>query len=156
MSGSRAARVSPECIVLAPRPGAAASDRPPVRIFLGSEPAQARAERVFVWSIERVRDPGRRCEIHVMKELAGFRSRGWTTGFTNYRFAIPHFARGGRAIYNDTDQIYRADPALLFDLPLDGCGYRSIARDDTSVMLLDCDRMAEHWTIASAQREAKR
>jgi hypothetical protein len=184
MSGSRAARVSPECIVLAPRSGAAPSDRPPVRIFLGSEPAQARAERVFVWSIERVRDPGRRYEIHVMKELAGFRSRGWTTGFTNYRFAIPHFAASlaqraqasrsepqaseghrvgerrpsgsGRAIYNDTDQIYRADPALLFDLPLDGCGYRSIARDDTSVMLLDCDRMAEHWTIASAQREAKR
>src|SRR5688572_31178157 len=115
MSGSRAARVSPECIVLAPRPGAAASDRPPVRIFLGSEPAQARAERVFVWSIERVRDPGRRYEIHVMKELAGFRTFGWTTGFTNYRFAIPHFAASlaqraggerrpsglGRAIYND-------------------------------------------------------
>jgi mitochondrial fission protein ELM1 len=128
-----------------------------VRIFLGSEPAQARAERVFVWSIERVRDPGRRYEIHVMKQLAGFRTFGWTTGFTNYRFAIPHFARGGRAIYNDVDQIYRADPALLFDLPLeDGCGYRSIEPHDTSVMLIDCERMAAHWTLAGAQREGKR
>jgi mitochondrial fission protein ELM1 len=143
--------------VLAPRPGAPLSDRLPVRIFLGSEPAQRRAERVFVWSIERVRDPGRRYEIHVMKELAGFRTRGWTTGFTQYRFAIPHFAGGsGRAIYNDTDQIYRCDPALLFDAELGGCGYRSISPDDTSVMLLDCDRMRAHWTLERAQRESKR
>ena len=56
-------RAAPECPVLAPRRGAPASDLPPVRIFLGSEPAQRRAERVFVWSIERVRDPGRGYEI---------------------------------------------------------------------------------------------
>ena len=151
-----ATRTAPECLVLAPRPGAPPSDRPPVRIFLGSEPAQWRAERVFVSSIERVRDPGRRYEIYVMKELAGFSARGWTTGFTQYRFAIPHFAGPGRAIYNDTDQIYRVDPALLFDAELASCGYRSIAPDDTSVMLLDCDRMREHWTLERAQRESKR
>jgi len=148
--------MAPECLVLAPRPGAPPSDRPPVRIFLGSEPAQWRAERVFVWSIERVRDPGRRYEIYVMKELAGFSARRWTTGFTQYRFAIPHFARSGRAIYNDTDQIYRADPALLFDAELGSCGYLSVAPDDTSVMLLDCDRMLGHWTLERAQRESKR
>ena len=149
-------RDTPECIVLAPRPGAVPSDRPPVRIFLGSESAQRRAERVFVWSIERARDPGRRYEIHVMKQLAGFSARGWTTGFTQYRFAIPDFAGSGRAIYNDTDQIYRVDPALLFDAELGACGYRSVAPDDTSVMLLDCDRMREHWTLERAQRESKR
>jgi uncharacterized protein len=149
-------RAAPECLVLAPRSGAPRSDRPPVRIFLGSEPAQQRAERVFVWSIERVRDPGRRYEIHVMKQLAGFRTRGWTTGFTQYRFAIPHFAGSGRAIYNDTDQIYRCDPGLLFDAELGACGYRSTSPDDTSVMLLDCDRMRAHWTLGRAQRESKR
>jgi mitochondrial fission protein ELM1 len=147
---------APERIVLAPRSGAPASDRPPVRIFLGSEPAQWRAERVFVWSIERVRDPARRYEIHVMKQLAGFRARGWTTGFTNYRFAIPDFAGSGRAIYNDVDQVYRADPALLFDSELGDCGYRSVAPDDTSVMLLDCDRMREHWNLAAARGASKR
>ena len=78
--------------MLAPRPGAPISDRPPVRIFLGSEPAQQRAEHIFVWSIERARDPGRRYEIYVMKQLSGFDTRHWTTGFTKYRFAIPHFA----------------------------------------------------------------
>ena len=41
--------------------------------------------------------------------------------------AIPDFAgRTGKAIYNDVDQIYLADPALLFDLPLDGHGYLAI------------------------------
>jgi mitochondrial fission protein ELM1 len=150
-----APRTAPECIVLAPRPGAPASDRPPVRIFLGSEPAQWRAERVFVWSIERVRDPGRRYEIHVLKDLAGFRARHWTTGFTQYRFAIPDLGGSGRAIYNDTDQIYRCDPGLLFDGELGDCGYRSVSPDDTSVMLLDCDRMRAHWTLARAQRETK-
>jgi mitochondrial fission protein ELM1 len=151
-----AVRDTPECLVLAPRPGAAPSDRPPVRIFLGSEPAQRRAERVFAWSVERVRDPGRRYEIHLMKQLAGFSARGWTTGFTQYRFAIPHFARSGRAIYNDTDQIYRCDPALLFDAELGEHGYRSVHPGDTSVMVLDCDRMRAHWTLARAQRESKR
>ena len=101
----------PDCLVLEPEPGVPTSSRPPVRIFLGSEPAQERAERVFIWSVARHRDPGRRYEIHLMKELAGFDRRGWTTGFTNYRFAIPHFAGGrGKAIYNDTDQIYRSYP----------------------------------------------
>src|SRR5688500_14293895 len=115
MMRSGAARVSPERLVHPPRPGAPPRDPPPLCIFLGGEHAQARAQRVFVWSIERVRDPGRGYESHVMKELAGFRTFGWTAGFTNYRFAIPHFAASlaqraggerrpsglGRAIYND-------------------------------------------------------
>ena len=73
-----------------------------MRIFLGSERAQHRAERVFVWSIEQVRDPSRRYEIFLMRDLPGFRDRRWTTGFTNYRFAIPHFCAGrARALATD-------------------------------------------------------
>ena len=87
-------RARPECRVLGVRHGATPSPRPPVRIFLGTEPAQHRAERVFVWSIEQVRDPGRVYEIHLMSDLAGFRRLGWLTGFTNYRFAVPHLAAG--------------------------------------------------------------
>jgi hypothetical protein len=145
----------PERVVLPRRPGSAETG-PPVRIFIGSEPAQWRAERVLVWSIERARDPGREYEISLLRELPGFERRGWTTGFTNYRFAIPQLCGGrGRAIYNDVDQIYLCDPALLFDLPLEDCGYRAIAPDDPSVMLLDCERMAEVWTLERAQRERK-
>lgn len=114
-------RSEPERVVLEVRPGSRPDSRPPVRIFLGSEAAQQRAERVFFWSVERVRNPSRRYEIWLLKGLSGFQRRGWTTGFTNYRFAIPHFAGGsGRALYNDVDQIYLADPAELFDADLGG------------------------------------
>ena len=35
------------------RPGYEPSEKPPVRVFIGSEPAQYRPERVLVWSIEQ-------------------------------------------------------------------------------------------------------
>src|SRR5262245_30284362 len=88
---------APERILLGVRPGFEPSGRPTVRLYLGSEPAQRRAERVFLWSIEQVRDPSRVYEIWLMRSLSGFRRRGWTTGFTNYRFAIPHFAGAARS-----------------------------------------------------------
>jgi hypothetical protein len=144
-------REQPDRVVLEVAPGVASSPLPPVRIFLGTEDGQYRAERVFVWSILQVRDPARVYEIHLMKNLAGFDRRGWRTGFTCYRFAIPDLAgRTGKAIYNDVDQIYLADPALLFDLPLDGHGYLAIDARDTSVMLIDCARMLPWWNRAAA------
>src|SRR5262249_46551246 len=116
-------RTQPECVVLGVRDGVAPSAKPPVRIFVGSEPAQYRAERIFLWSIERVRDPGRVYEIYLMKELAGFDHRGWLTGFTNYRFAIPHFAGGsGRASYKDVDQRDFRAPGPVFATQFDGYG----------------------------------
>jgi mitochondrial fission protein ELM1 len=146
-----------ERIVLTALPGAVRSSKPPVRIFLGTESAQYRAERVFLWSIEQVRDPGRSYEIVLMRDLPGFDRRRWTTSFTNYRFAVPHLAGGeGRAIYNDEDQIYLSDPGELFDLDLDGHGYLSVSDSDTSVMLLDCARMAEVWPLKATQHEKKR
>ena len=150
-------RRAPERIVLGVRPGHAPSGKPPVRIFLGTEASQFRPERVLAWSIERVRDPSRVYEIHLMKEIAGFDRREWTTGFTNYRFAIPDWAgREGRAIYNDEDQIYLADPALLFDADMAGHGFLAIAPRESSVMLLDCARMAGVWNLEAARRGTKK
>ena len=128
-----------------------------MRIFVGTEPGQYRAERIFLWSIEQVRNPARIYEVYLMKDLAGFDRRGWLTGFTNYRFAIPHFTAGqGRAIYNDTDQIYLADPGELFDTALDTAGFLSIHAHDTSVMLIDCARMAAVWTLEAAQQRRRK
>jgi len=146
-------RERPECVVRDVRAGVTPNRKPPVLIFVGTEPEQYRAERVFVWSVERVRDPARVYEIHLMADLGGFDRRRWLTGFTNYRFAIPHFADGsGRAIYNDVDQIYLCDPAELFDTDMRGHGYLSITARDTSVMLIDCARMAPVWTLPEVQR----
>jgi mitochondrial fission protein ELM1 len=156
-AAARQASFEPERVVLPARAGAAPSPKPPVRIFLGTEPAQYRAERVFVWSIECVRDPTRVYEIYLMKNLPGFDRRWWLTGFTNYRFAIPELAGGhGRAIYNDVDQVYLADPAELFDAEMGGHGFLSISDRDTSVMLMDCARMGAVWTLHAARQERRR
>jgi mitochondrial fission protein ELM1 len=146
----------PERVVLPRRPGTRHAAGGLVRIYVGSEAAHWRAERVFVWSIERVRNPARDYEITWLRNLPGFERGGWTTGFTNYRFAVPQLCGArGRAIYNDVDQIYRCDPGLLLDEDLGGAGWKSIAPNDPSVMLLDCARMAEVWTLERAQRERK-
>ena len=150
-------RAQPERVVLSPADGVTPSVKPPVRIFLGTEPAQHRAERVFVWSIEQVRDPSRIYEIYLLKELAGFDRSRWTTGFTNYRFAIPHFAQGrGRAIYNDVDQVYLTDPAELFDAEMNGHGFLAISETESSVMLIDCARMAQIWSLDDAHVRPKK
>ena len=149
-------RTQPERVVLGVRAGVPPSAKPPVRIFLGTQLAQYRAERVFFWSIEQVRDPSRIYEIYLMKELRGFDRRGWLTGFTNYRFAIPHFADGsGKAIYNDVDQVYLSDPGELFDVDLSEHGFLALSDRDTAVMLLDCQRMAAVWSLAAAQHERR-
>ena len=150
-------RPQPERVVLGVREGMTPSEQQPVRIFVGTEPDQYRAERIFVWSIEQVRDPSRVYELYLMKDLAGFDRRGWLTGFTNYRFAIPHFAEGhGRAIYNDADQIYLTDPSELFDTAMGSAGFLSINDRDTSVMLIDCERMALVWTLEAAQQQQRK
>lgn len=149
-------RETPDVIRLPARAGDSTPGAQTVRIFLGTEDGQWRAERIFVYAVEQVRDPAREYEIHLMKNLAGFDRRRWRTGFTNYRFAIPELAGGhGRAIYNDVDQIYLEDPAKLFDLPLDGSGYLSVSAEDTSVMLLDCGAMRSVWNLEAARTCSK-
>ena len=88
-----------DCIHFRATTGDAAATRPPVRIFLGTEASQWRAERVFLWSVTRFGDPARDYEVHRMADLSGFDPRRWTTGFTLYRFAIPTLAGAtGRAM----------------------------------------------------------
>jgi uncharacterized protein len=147
----------PERVVLGVRHGLRPSAKPPVRIFLGTERRQFRAERVFLWSIEKHRDPARIYEIYLMRDLARFRRRLWLTGFTNYRFAIPSLCNyQGRAIYNDADQVYLRDPAELFDQDFGAAGFLSISDRDTSVMLIDCERMAAPWDAESVRRLSRK
>jgi len=150
-------RPAPECIRLDVEPGAVPSGKPPVRIFVGTESAQYRAERILVWSVKKVRDPSRVYEIYLMKNLEGFDRRSWKTGFTCYRFAIPYLAgKSGRAIYNDVDQIYLSDPAELFDMDMGPHGYLCLTRQETSVMLIDCEKMATIWHYQDAQTKKKK
>jgi hypothetical protein len=142
----------PEMLRLEVGKGVKPNKKPPVRIFLGTEAGQYRAERVFVWSVINTRDPARVYEIYFMKDLKGFDRTGWKTGFTNYRYGIPSMGGGvGRAIYNDVDQIYLADPGKLFDLDMANAGMMCITERETSVMLIDCEKMFMVWTLKDAQ-----
>jgi len=139
-------RATPEMVRLDADPTVEALNKPPVRIFIGSEPSQYRAERVLVWSVVKQRNPARAYEIYLMKDLAGFDRVRWKTGFTNYRYAIPELAGGqGRAIYNDVDQLYLADPAELFDMDMNGGGVCCITETENAVMLIDCAKMIDIW-----------
>jgi hypothetical protein len=149
-------REFPEILRLDVEKGVKPCAKSPVRIFLGTEAGQYRAERVFVWSVMRVRDPSRVYEIYFMKDLKGYDRTGWKTGFTNYRYGIPAMGGGkGRAIYNDVDQIYLADPGEMFDLDMGPAGMLCITERETSVMLIDCEKMINNWTLTDAQRGKK-
>ncbi len=149
-------REKPEVIRFDVAPGVTPSGKAPVRIFMGTEPRQYRAERVFVWAVQQVRDPSRVYEIYLMKDLKGFDRSGWKTGFTNYRYAIPALAGGtGRAIFNDVDQIYLGDPAELFDMDMGDAAMLGITERETSVMLLDCEKMIKYWKLEDAQHGKK-
>ena len=144
----------PDCIVLGARGGAPPGSQPPVRIFLGSGPAHQRAERVFVWSIERLRDPSRVYEIHLLNSLIGHRRHRWSQGLPTRGYAVPPcVSASGRAIYNEVDQVYLADPGELFDAQLAPHGLLADPADAPPVMLLDCARMASVWTPEAARTE---
>ncbi|SEI76480.1 hypothetical protein SAMN04244579_01930 [Azotobacter beijerinckii] len=135
-------------VVLEARKGA--PPLPEVRIFLATRPEQHRAERVFFYALQRVRNPDRRYAIYPMTALpASARS----SGFGQARFAVPELAGAhGRALYNEVGQIYLGDPAELFDLPMDGHGYLATSPTDTTVMLIDCARMAACWNADARRR----
>lgn len=145
-------RNSPEVFRLEVEPGVKPNHKPPVRIFLGSEAGQSRGDRVLVWSVIQKRDPARVYELYFMKDLKGYDRSAWKTGFSNYRYGIPAMAGGkGRAIYNEMNQIYLADPGELFDLDMGSAGMLSIAEREASVMLIDCEKMLPHWTLDDAK-----
>lgn len=147
------ANAQPLVFVTDPEPGVAPSDKPAVRIFLGTEPRHYRAERVFVWSVLKHRDPTRRYEIHLVKDIAGIARDGWPDAFSNYRFGVPGWAGGeGRAIWNEVHQVYRVDPAILFDMDLKGAGYAATTPHDGDVMVIDCAAMAPHWSLDGLNR----
>ena len=149
-------RRRPEVLAFGAVADSPATLEPPVRIFIGTEPSQFRAESVLIWSILQVRDPGRAYEIHLMRNLEGYDRRGWKTGFTRYRYAIPAMTGGvGRAIYNDADQIYLADPAELYDLEMGETGMLARTQRETSVMLIDCEKMLAIWHERDAKNGAK-
>ncbi len=156
MGYGRGNLLCPVLISLDPEPGATGADKLPVQIYVGSDSKLFWAERMFVWAILQVRNPGRRYDIHFMKNLNGFERRGWKTSFSGYRYAVPGFTGGaGRAIYNDVNQVYLSDPALLFDADMNGAAVLSAGKHSSSFMLLDCEQLNGQWTLQETKTQSR-
>lgn len=113
-------RPAPVVVRFEPEDGDAPSSRPCVRIYVGTESAHYRAERVFLWSLSCTRDRSRRYEVTLLKDLASVDRSGWETGYERYRELVPGLAGAGRAIYCDVSRLWTADPAELFDAEMNG------------------------------------
>lgn len=130
-----------------------------IKIFVGSEPGNEKAEQVLEWSIKNTTSGP--YELTWMSDAIpgiwqgwnkGRPDRtqntliGWKTNFSCFRWAIPELCEfKGRAIYLDVDQILLKDIRQMWELPMDGCSYLSIRPERTDVMLMDCSLFAGPW-----------
>jgi hypothetical protein len=76
-----------------------------------------------------------------MEKGEGWNTEGWATPFSAFRWAIPHYCNyEGRAIYCDSDFIFRDDIAKLWNEKLQS-GSVIAAKGDwrTCCMLIDCE-----------------
>jgi hypothetical protein len=72
---------------------------------------------------------------------SGWNTKGWKTPFTGYRWGIPAYCGyGGRAIYTDSDFIFRADLAELWRQPIPNALLLNSREGklNTSAILFDC------------------
>lgn len=130
---------------------------PPTAIVIGSSREQKLPSLVLEHTIEK----NSRYDIPVIHTYGlrfpdpkspKHRSR---TGFSFARFAIPGLVGyRGRAAYLECDQIVFKDPAELLGLPFDGATVLR-TRVQTSVLLMDCDRLRWDLTEIIAQLDAE-
>jgi mitochondrial fission protein ELM1 len=118
---------------------------PTVRIFVGTQMGQARAERAICWSIRQHRSPDRNYAIHWIRPLT---SRGAPDALEGCAYWVPQLCGGrGRALFCTVDQILLSDPAVLFDLPMGGYPLLGPSSGDGSTLLIDCVKLAALWSV---------
>lgn len=132
-----------------------------IRIFVGCDPnhADLESQSVLEWSVRKhASEP---VEIHWMQlsndmssPWYGWRTEEWATSFSGFRWAIPEVCGfEGKAIYTDSDVIFMADVAELWNqkfLP----GRAAMAKGGGSwrfcVSMWDCAE-AKKWVLPLEQ-----
>lgn len=127
---------------------------PPIRICIGTEPNQRLSTEVLKHSIRsRTASEVEFIELVRDGELSPLKM---DTGFSFCRWSIPQRCRyEGRAIYMDTDIVVLGDIMELWNLPMStgAMAKPQERRYWTSVMLLDCARLA-HWDFTALAARA--
>jgi hypothetical protein len=124
----------------------------PVRIFVGTDSRQVKAERVLEHTIRKATSGP--VEIVWMDHSRGGQWEGWNIGrehgalpqvagpgwgteFSCYRFAVPEAAGfAGRAIYLDSDMLVLRDLRELFEQPMDRPWLKT--PNCLATLLIDC------------------
>ncbi|MEC7839867.1 MAG: glycosyltransferase [Chlamydiota bacterium] len=121
----------------------------PIKIFIGTEPAQWLPTEVLKRSIlTRTKTEVEFCDL-IGIDL-GLRLKMYT-GFSFYRYAIPEKSDyKGRSLYLDADMVVLGDIADLHNLDMNGHNALARIRNKetyfTSVMLMDCAKL-KHWKV---------
>lgn len=109
-----------------------------MRIFIGTEPSQSRAEKVLEYSIRKSTS----CDVDITMMRRGDPGFDWgqgPTGFTMFRFAVPELCGfEGFAIYLDCDMLVRRDISALYSYRKPGKWVCHSHAQGDCVSVIDC------------------
>jgi hypothetical protein len=140
----------------------------PMRVFVGCAPDGADAESLAVleYTLRKFasrpialtlmslsRDPASPFYCDPEQPRRGWETGDWATPFSGFRWAVPPLAGlTGRALYVDSDFIFRADLAELFDqeFPKGAAILTAPGPLRFCIALFDCGALRRHWPAAPA------
>lgn len=118
----------------------------PIRLFVGTaaQNEDLESQAVLEWSVRK--HASQPVEIVWMQQSAkgpwsGWNAKSWRTPFTGFRWALPAVCNyDGRAIYTDSDFIFVADIAELWNQPIPRMALvrNPTGKISTSSILFDC------------------
>jgi hypothetical protein len=119
-----------------------------IRIFVGSDIYNIKAETALKWSI--LKHTSSDIDFRIMSRFnndetwKNWSNTGkWATCFSCFRWAIPAACNfQGRAIYLDSDMIATSDIKGLFDADCSK-GIATTPKRESSVMVMDCEKFAD-------------
>lgn len=145
-----AATRRPETIRLPADP--AAPPRPPLELWVTTAPAELRAVRVLVHSIDRLRDPGREVTVRLVANLAGLPRGRWRGRWEGYRAAVPGLSgAAGRVVVCGADAVFLRDPGRMLDLDMGGAAWLR-GEGPGGPALLDLGALAPLWPLEDLRR----
>jgi len=132
----------------------------PIRIFIGSEPGNQKAEKALHWSI--INTSTVPVEINWMTDFYqnsiwnGWNKKrdhrkqdsgeGWKTNFSAFRWCVPELCGfKGRGIYLEVDEIVTKDIKQMWELPMNDKMVLAITNERTDAMLMDNEKFNVDW-----------
>jgi lipopolysaccharide biosynthesis glycosyltransferase len=132
----------------------------PIKVFIGNEPGNEKAEKALHWSI--INTSTAPTEIYWMTDIypgsvwSGWNKgrnhrrqesgEGWKTNFSAFRWCVPELCGfKGKGIYLEVDEIVTKDIKQMWELPMNEKMVLAITDERTDVMLMDSEKFNVNW-----------